>query len=382
MAEQAQGTKGRSGISLFKIAGIGISLDYSWFIIFALVIWSLSAGYFPRTFPGQTSQAYWTAGFIATFLFFASVLFHELAHSLMAIRSGIKIPEITLFLFGGVSHLAEEPRDPQTELKVAIVGPLSSFLLALLFWGIKQSLMADEASMAAAILDYLAWINFALGLFNLIPGFPLDGGRILRAVRWWQTGSLTQATKIASDIGKGFALALMILGGLQIFAGFLIGGLWLIFIGIFLKGIAEGGYQQVVIRQSLEGVATARVMVHEVVSVPPELPVSQLIADYFLHYGYKGFPVLEGSKVVGIVSLNDVKEVPEEEQRTRNVGQVMTPMDDRFAISPDISLAEALKKMAQFEVSRLLVMRDGQMIGMITKTGLLRFLEIKRVLEG
>jgi Zn-dependent protease/predicted transcriptional regulator len=382
MAEQLAG-RGRSGVfSLFKIAGIRISLDYSWFIVFALVIWSLSAGYFPRNFPGQTTQTYWIAGLIATLLFFASVLIHELSHSLMAMRSGIHIPEITLFLFGGVSKLSEEPRDPKTELKIAIVGPLSSFGLALLFWAMQKLFSGSGVSLTKAVLHYLAWINLALGIFNLIPGFPLDGGRILRALRWWKTGSLTQATKLASDVGKGFAVALMLLGGLQIFAGFLIGGLWLLFIGMFLRSVAEGGYQEVVVRQMLQGVQVDEVMVREVVSVAPDLPVNQLINGYFLHYGYKGFPVAQGGRVLGMVSVFNVKGLPEDEQKNKTVAQVMEPLSDDLLISPQVSLTEALRKTGQTEAGRLVVMQGGKMVGLISKTGLLRYLEMKRILEG
>ena len=165
------------GITLFKIFGIRISLDFSWFIIFALVFFALSAGYMPRAFPGQTSQSYWVAGFIATLLFFASVMIHEIAHSLVAIHHGIDIPEITLFIFGGVSRLSQEPSDPQTEFKIAVVGPLTSFVLAGFFWGLGVLLKNFSPSLIAVVVGYLAWINLILGIFNLVPGFPLDGGR-------------------------------------------------------------------------------------------------------------------------------------------------------------------------------------------------------------
>jgi len=379
--ENRREIENKRGFKLFKIAGIQITLDYSWFIIFVLVVWSLSAGYFPRYYPGQSTQTYWIAGLIAAFFFFASVLIHELSHSLMAIHAGIKIPDITLFIFGGVSRLSEEAKDPKTELKIALVGPLSSFALALIFWTLKNSLEGTQPSLMVVIFDYLAWINVALGIFNLVPGFPLDGGRVLRALWWWRTGSLTRATKVASDIGKGFALALMILGGFQIFAGALIGGLWFIFIGMFLRGVAESGYQELVLRQSLEGVQVQEVMIQDAVTVPPQLSLRQLITEYFLRYGYRGFPVVQDGKVLGVVSVANVKGIPEEEQGIKTVGEVMTPLSDRLLIAPEASLTEALKKMVQEDVGRLLVMRGDQMIGMITKTGLLRFLEIKNILE-
>jgi Zn-dependent protease/predicted transcriptional regulator len=382
MAQIEQDTPVRGGLSLFKVAGIRLRLDYTWFIVFALVLFALSAGYLPRTFPGQEPQTYWLAGLVATLLFFASVVIHELAHSLVAVRSGIPIPEITLFIFGGVSRLGHEPKDPHTEFKVAVVGPLSSFVLAALFGGLRFVLSGLEPSLLVVVIGYLAWINVALGVFNLIPGFPLDGGRILRAYLWWQSGSLTRATKVATDIGKGFAVALMILGGLQIFAQNLVNGLWFLFIGMFLRGMSIQGYEELIIRKALEGVKVEEVMVREVVAVPPDLPLSRLVHDYFLHYAYRGFPVVDQGKVMGMVSVVEVRRVPPEQHDTRRVADIMTPLGPELLISPDTSLAEALVRMSQEEQDRLLVLQPDQTLaGLITKTGLLRFVQVKRILE-
>jgi Zn-dependent protease len=369
------------GISLFKIAGIRISLDFSWFIIFGLVLFALSAGYLPRAFPGQDTQTYWIAGLVATLLFFASVMLHELAHSLVAIRHGIDIPEITLFIFGGVSRLSQEPADPKTEFKIAVVGPLTSFILAAAFGALGLALKGLQPSIIPVVVGYLAWINLALGIFNLIPGFPLDGGRILRAFLWWKTGSLTRATKVAADFGKGFALAIMILGGLQIFAGALINGLWLLFIGMFLRGMSVQGYEELIIRKSLEGVRVDEVMVREVVSVPPHLTISQLIHDYFLHFAYRGFPVVDQGRVQGVVSVSAVRQLPREDYDRRQVAEIMTPLTADLLIDGNTSLAEALVKMTRQEQDRLLILKGGQLAGLLTKTGLLRFVQIKQVLE-
>lgn len=382
MAENVSEKSSTGGIFLFRIAGIQIILDYSWFIIFALILWSLSAGYFPRNFSGHSTQAYWISGLIATFFFFFSVIAHELAHSLMALRIGIKIPEIRLFLFGGVARISEEAQNPKDEFAIAIVGPLSSFVLAFIFWNVKNLIAGDASSLIVAVFGYLAWINLALGIFNLIPGFPLDGGRILRAFWWWKTGSVTRATKVASDIGKGFAVALIILGAFDIFAGSLVGGLWFIFIGMFLRGVAEGGYQEVVMKQVFEGVRVEDVMVTEdVVSVSPDLFLKGLISQYFLRYGYKGFPVVENGNVLGVVPLEKIREIPEEAQETTTVRQVMVSLENDITIRPDDSLVEALKKMNLRGISRLVVMQENKMVGLITKTGLIRFMEIKRILE-
>jgi len=368
-------------ISLFSIAGIRIKLDFSWFIIFALVLFALSAGYLPRVYPGQETQIYWLAGFIATLLFFASVMLHELAHSLMAIRHGIDIPEITLFIFGGVSRLSQEPADPNTEFKVAVVGPLTSFALAAAFWALHSLLQGFEPSLIVVVIGYLMWINLALGIFNLVPGFPLDGGRLLRAFLWWKTGSLTRATKVASDFGKGFAVALMILGGLQIFAGALINGLWFIFIGMFLRGMSVQGYEELVIRKSLEGMHVEEVMVGEVVTVPPDLTISQLVHDYFLHYAYRGFPVVDQGRVQGVVSVTAVRQLPREVYDNRQVTDIMTPLQDDLVIDRKASLADALMKITRKEQDRLLVLDGDRLAGLVTKTGLVRFVQIKQVLE-
>jgi Zn-dependent protease/CBS domain-containing protein len=370
-----------SGINLFKVAGIQINIDVSWFIIFLLVLWSLSAGYFPRQFPGQTAQIYWGAGLVATLLFFFSVLFHEMSHSLMAQRCGIEISEIKLFIFGGVARLSEDSKNPVTEFKIAVVGPLSSFVLAIFFWFCHKLLGGLQFPLAQAVTGYLVWINVALGIFNLLPGFPLDGGRILRAILWYKTGSLSRATKWASDVGKGLAVALMVLGALQIFAGMLIGGIWLIFIGMFLRGVAEGGYQEVVMRQSLEDVEVHEVMIEDVVTVQPDLTVRELVTDYFLKYGFKGFPVMDGGKVSGVISLAEIKDIDRDHDQTTRVADIMLSLEDTMVISPDTSLVIAMRKMLTENIARLLVMENDQLLGMITKTGLMRFLEIRNILE-
>jgi len=380
--EAEEGKKAAVGrVHLFEISGIKINIDYSWLIIFVLVLWSLSSGYFPRYYPNHSTQLYWIAGLVGTLLFFSSILVHELSHSLTAVRSGIQIPEITLFIFGGVARLSQEPTSAATEFKIAVAGPLSSFALAGIFWAITAALQGHAQSLIVAVFEYLAWINLALAIFNLVPGYPLDGGRILRAVVWWKTGSIARATRWAADIGKGFAWALMIFGGVQIFAGALIGGLWLLFIGMFLRGVAAAGYQEVMMKQSLEGVRVKEVMVENVVSTSPDLPLDDLTDKFFLRYGHGGFPVVEQGRPVGLVSLSDIGNISPEERRTKTVRDVMNPLNAELEIDPNASLVEALKKMAQRGVGRLLVMDRDRMAGMITKTGLLRFLEIKRILE-
>ncbi|HSF19039.1 MAG TPA: site-2 protease family protein [Vicinamibacteria bacterium] len=375
------GERMERGIQLFRVAGIRIVIDYSWFAIFLLVLFSLSVGYFPQEHPDESGVTYWIAGLAATLLFFLSILLHELAHSLMAIRSGISIPSITLFVFGGVSKLSEEAKDPGTELKIAIVGPLTSFFLALLFWAMSRLVEPVALPLVVSTLDYLALINGALGVFNLIPGFPLDGGRVLRAIWWRRTGSLQAATRLVSDLGKGFALALMLLGAVQIFFHNLLGGAWLLFIGMFLRGVAERGYQDMMLRGALEGVQVSDVMVRDVVTVSPRTSLRDLVNDYFLRYGYHGFPVLEQNRAVGLVSISSLAGVREEELAEKTVAAVMTPLDDSRIIAADAPLIEALTRMAPSGVGRLVVMVGQNMVGLITRTGLARLVEIRRQLN-
>ena len=365
----------------FQVAGITIGFDYSWFIIFGLVLLALSGGYFPHYYPGYHTQTYWIAGIFATLFFFGSLVIHELAHSLVAIRSGIEIKEITLFIFGGVSRITEEPKDPVTELKIAVVGPLASFALALVFWLIMILFAKFQLVLLTGIFYYLAWINLALGIFNLIPGFPLDGGRLFRALFWWWTDSITRATRVATDLGKGFAIALMVLGGVQIFRGDLIGGIWFIFIGMFLRGMSQRGYEEVVVRRTLENVPVREIMTREVVTVTANLSLYELIYHYFLQYPYRGFPVKDDGRILGMISLNQVKDIPPGEYPVLSVRDFVIRLNNDMVIVPEGTLDQAMKQMTQTDLDRLLVMQQGELVGLITRKSLMRFVEIKQILE-
>ncbi|MEJ2093168.1 MAG: site-2 protease family protein [Syntrophobacterales bacterium] len=369
-------------IGRFKVAGIIVGFDYSWFIIFSVVLLALAGGYFPHYYAGYGVETYWIAGLIATLLFFASVLAHELAHSLVAVHMGIDIKEITLFIFGGVSRITEEPKDPVTELQIAVVGPLSSFVLAGVFWVFMAIFKYFGLILLTGIFYYLAWINLALGIFNLIPGFPLDGGRIFRSLYWWQTGSLTRATRVAADMGKGFAMALMILGGVQIFMGDLVDGLWFIFIGMFLRGMSQQGYEEVLIRKTLEHVPVQEMMTREVVTVPADMNLDKLVHQYFLQYPYGGFPVIdEFGQVAGLITLAKIKDIPPQEYPVLTVKQFMIPRSKDILTTPGMHLDEAMQKMVENNLDRLLVMQQNHLVGIITQTTLTRFVEIQKILK-
>jgi Zn-dependent protease/predicted transcriptional regulator len=373
--------EGREGIELFRLAGVSVAIDYSWLIIFALVLWGLSAGYFPEQYPGFALSSYWIVGLIATLLFFASVLIHELSHAWMGNRLGEKVSRITLFIFGGMAHLSGEPESPAIEFKVAGIGPLTSLALGVLFWGIHQTIPAAPAlTLWRAVFRYLAFINIALALFNLLPGFPLDGGRLLRALLWWRSGNLTRATAQAADWGQGIAFGLIALGAFEIFGGALIGGLWLIFIGLFLRSAALASYQHVFVDQLLSKLRVRDIMVADPVTLPPDLPVSEAVEKYFLHLGFGGFPVVSEGQVMGVLSLPLVSSCPAEQRSTRRVRDIMRRVDESVAIPASATVAQALHQMAEANAGRLLVMEGNRLAGLITRAGIARLVQMRMML--
>lgn len=369
-------------IDLFKIGGIQIAIDYSWVVIFLLVLWSLSAGYFPLAYPGYGWARYWIVGLVATILFFASVLIHELSHSLVGNRLGQNVRRITLFIFGGMAHLSREPSDPMVEVRIAAAGPITSLLLGGIFWLI-QLLVHGVATVPlwTAMLRYLAYVNVALAIFNLLPGFPLDGGRLLRGFLWRRSGDLRAATAQAADWGAGIAFGLMALGVLEIFSGALVGGLWLIFIGMFLRGAARASYYGVVIEHALRGATVRDLMITDPIVVPGKMSVEQAIEGQFLHYGFGGFPVGHDDEIEGLVSLSELKHCPRNERAVRTVRDIMRPAADALKIPANASIADALRNMVASDSSRLLVTDGNRVVGLITRSTITRFIQLKTELE-
>lgn len=370
-------------INVARIAGVQIAIDYSWLLIFLLVLWSLSAGYFPRAYPGYSPADYWGIGLAATVLFFLSVVVHELAHAMVANRLGQPVRRITLFIFGGMAHLSREPKNARTELAIAAVGPLSSLALAGLFWGIATLLAARDAGpLWVATFEYLSYINAALAVFNLLPGFPLDGGRILRGILWLRSGDLRRATARAADWGVGIAFGLMALGIWQIFMGALIGGLWLIFIGMFLRGAARASYQSMLVEQALAGARVGDLMIEHPVVVPGDLPVSRAVDEHFMRHGFGGFPVGHDAEIEGLVSLRQVTACPPEDRSRRTVREIMRPAGDRVTIPVSAPVSDALRRMEEADTGRLLVTDGGRVVGLVTRTGITRFIRLRADLEG
>jgi len=364
-------------IDLFKVAGVQIAVDYSWLIIFALVLGSLSAGYFPSLHPGLTRVEYWLVGLVATLLFFASVVTHELSHAVVANLLGQPIDRISLFIFGGMAHLGHEPTSARDELKIAAAGPLSSFVLGALFLAIPRALHLDEQSMWASVFNYLGLINFALGFFNLLPGFPLDGGRILRAVLWQRSGDFRQATARASEWGKGVAYGLMFLGALEIFGGALIGGIWMIFIALFLKGAASASYQGLVIEQVLGSLPVSELMARDPITIDADTAVVDVINDHFMRHGHGGYPVMRDNRVAGLLALSQIRDCPAAERASKRISEIMRPLDPSIVIAATAPVSNALRQMAESDSARLLVMEQERLIGLITRSAIAHFMMMR-----
>ncbi|MFQ5585336.1 MAG: site-2 protease family protein [Thermodesulfobacteriota bacterium] len=367
------------GLKLFKVIGIQISLDYTWFIIFALVAWTLAQGYFPTVVPEQALWIYIAMGVVSSLLLFVCILLHELSHSYVANKLGMDIRGITLFIFGGVAELSGEPDDPRTELKIAIAGPLASGTLALLFWLIKEGLTALALfPLIASVCGYLVIINIVVVVFNMIPGFPLDGGRVLRAVWWMKSGNLQVATLTASRVGKGFALFLIFFGLLQLVTGNIIGGLWAVFIGIFLQQAAESGYRELLMKNSLRGVRIGDVMTREVVTVSPDDSLQVIVDDYLFKHHFVSFPVVSASRLVGMLNLGDIRGVQREKWRETRVRDVMEPLPQQTLVSPRDTAIEVLSKMATLGAGRFPVVEGGRLVGIISRRDIMKLMAFKR----
>jgi len=368
----------RNALHLGRIWGIEIGLDYSWFVVFALVTWTLSAHYFPLSYPFWSPNTYWLVGLLTSLLFFASVLAHELGHSLVAIRSGIPVRSITLFIFGGVARIVREPTRPLQEFWIALAGPAVSVTLGVLFGAIAVGLPDPQAPLAA-LAGWLSTINFVLALFNLIPGFPLDGGRVLRAVLWGISGDLLKATRAASWVGRAVAY-LFILGGIVLFfmgPQYWLNGIWLAFIGWFLEHAASTSYRQLALRELLSGHVARELLVSDPPWVPRDLTLDRLVDEYILRTGRRCFPVVETDKLLGIVTLHHVKGVPPSARASTKVEAVMTPLEETVKVAPDETLSSLLEQMTADGVNQVLVVQGERLLGLVSREQLLEFIRTR-----
>lgn len=370
-------------IDLFSIFGFKIRLDLSWFVVVVLITWSLAVLYFPQAYEDLTPAAYWTMGVLGALGLFASVIAHELSHATVARRFGVEMRGITLFIFGGVAEMADEPPSPKTEFWIAVAGPIASFVVGGLLFAVGAVLSLPVE--AAAVVGYLATINVVLAVFNLIPAFPLDGGRILRSILWQWKDSLRWATRVTSAIGAGFGflliglgVLLLVVGGMQAF----VSAMWLALIGLFLRGAAQMSYQQLLLRRVLEGEPVSRFMVSEPVSVPRHISVTELVEDYVYRHHFKLYPVVDGDRLVGCVTTRQIKELPREEWDTTTVGALAEGCSPDNSVAPDADAMEVLSRMSRNRSSRLLVVDGGRLVGIIALKDLLEFFSLKIELEA
>lgn len=374
---------GRS-FDLFTIFGFKIRLDLSWFVVAVLVTWSLAAGYFPSAHPDLPRATYWAMGAAGAFLLFASVVAHELSHALVARRFGLEMRGITLFIFGGVAEMTDEPPSAKAEFWVAIAGPIASLAIAAAFFGLAAGTPGPEA--VAGVIGYLATINVVLAVFNLIPAFPLDGGRILRSALWHWRGDLRWATKVTSTIGSGFGTLLIVLGVVLLVTGgseAFVSAMWMGLIGLFLRGAAQSSYQQLLLRRTLEGEPVSRFMQTQPVVVPRHLSVEELVSEYVYRYHFKLFPVVDGDRLVGCVTTRQIKELPREEWGRTSVGVLVEGCSKDNSIAPGADAMQALSRMSGGRVSRLMVVDDaGRLVGILSLKDLLEFLSLKIELES
>jgi Zn-dependent protease/predicted transcriptional regulator len=369
-------------LTLFRLFGFSVRVDLSWVFIAVLVTWSLAHGLFPTQFPGHSPAVYWTLGVLGAAGLFGSIVFHELCHSLVARRFGIEMRGITLFIFGGVAEMGREPPSPRSEFLMAAAGPLSSLFLALVLSVARFVASPVVPEPVDGLLWYLQLINVTLALFNVLPAFPLDGGRMLRAFLWARRGNIRWATRITSGIGSGFGMVMIALGVLTFLKGNFITGVWWFLIGLFLRGAANAAYQQLVLRRALEGEPVRTFMTPDPVTVDPSLYVRDLVEQYLYRTHHKLYPVVDEGALLGCVTLGQVKGVPREKWDWVRVQDITQPCAEENSIQPGADAMEAMTRMRRFGVSRRMVVEDGRLVGVITLKDLMGFLSMKVELES
>lgn len=369
-------------ISLFSLFGFKVKLDFSWFILAVLIAWSLATEVFPDYFSGLAKATYWWMGIAGALGLFVSIVFHEFCHSIVARYYGLSMKGITLFVFGGVAEMEDEPQSPKVELLMALAGPASSVLLGGIFFVLGRAGKNIGLPLSiVAVLGYLSWINIILAVFNLVPAFPLDGGRVLRSILWAIKHNLRWATHIASFLGSAFGIFLIIVGIASFISGNFIGGLWYSLIGLFVRNASNLSYKQLIIRRALAGEHVDRFMKPDPITVAPTLTVAQLVREYFYKYHYKMFPVVEDGTVRGSISTRQIKDIPHSQWDDLKIGDLTEPVSKENSVSMHEDAIKALSLMSNTQNSRLMVIDDGKLEGIVTLKDLLKFLALKIDLE-
>ncbi|MFY9753492.1 MAG: site-2 protease family protein [Candidatus Acidiferrales bacterium] len=369
MKQPAEG----SGFQIGRIFGIAIYLHASWLIIFALIALTLR-GYFQSLHPTWTPQQLWILGIATSVMFFVSLVFHELSHSMVARHYKIPVQSITLFVFGGLARIGREPDNAKQEVNIAIAGPLSSLFLGGCFWLIWRYVHGSEMVTSAA--SYLWWINVVLALFNLVPGFPLDGGRILRGIAWGITKNFTRATQIATTAGKVFGYAMILYGVWRAVNGNLFGGLWIAFIGWFLLSASQESFVQVAIRNTLTGVRAADIMTSDVPTVTRDMSIEEYVAEV-LRTGKRAHIVIGAGTPVGLITLQAASSMPRDEWTTNSIQAVMLPLGQIHSATPDEPALGVLERMQNEDINQMPVISDGSIVGMIARDTILKVLQTR-----
>lgn len=370
-------------IRVARIFGIPIQIHSSWLIVFFLIAWSLAIGYFPRVGPELGTPTLIALGVSAAVLFFAALLLHELAHSYIAMREGLPVRSITLFVFGGVAQMTREPRSAGAEFRMAIAGPLTSIAVGVAFGALAWA--ADRTALPRELLllfQYLAYINVAVAVFNMLPAFPLDGGRVFRSAIWYLTRSRLRATQVASLVGQGFAYLMIGFGLFRALGGNPVGGLWMVFIGWFLLQAAQASYQQALIRQALRGIEARDVMREDVAAVPSDITLAEFVEDYLMRSRESEFCVMEDGRLRGLIALQDVKRVPREQWAEVRVEQAMTREDECPTVRASQGAYEALILLGSEHATQVVVREGGRVVGAITRVDLLAFIRNRLELEN
>jgi Zn-dependent protease/CBS domain-containing protein len=373
----------RSEIVLFDVAGFTVKVDWSWAIIAVLIAWSLAEGLFPSLYVGLPPLTYWWMGVAGVIGLFLSILLHELSHSVVARYYKVPIRGITLFIFGGVAELEDEPHSPKIEFRMAIVGPLVSLGLGgLLYLSMKVGQGAAWPEPVIGILHYLMSLNIVLALFNLVPGFPLDGGRVLRAVLWARWHDLHRATRVASKAGVWFGIVLMGLGALSVLGGDLGTGIWWILIGLFLRNAAAGAYYDLRTRELMRSRKVRDFMSGSPIAVNPEMSIQRFVDEFVLRYHHEFYPVVIDGRIIGSISLAQIRTVPRDSWASKTVGDVLVPLSDENAIEAEIGAMAALRAMQRHKATRLMVIDGGILVGILALKDLLKSLSLEVSLKG
>jgi Zn-dependent protease len=370
-------------IKIFSLLGFEVSVDISWVAMAALVVWSLSTGFFPHLYKGLSVQTYWTMGAVGALGLFLSIIGHEFCHSVVARRFGIPMNGITLFIFGGVAEMDDEPPGAKAEFFMAIVGPLSSALLAVIFYALHVLGVAGRWSPPVnGLLRYLSMVNGLLAGFNLLPAFPLDGGRIMRSILWKFKNDLPWATDIASRIGSGFGVFFVVWGLFTIVTGNFISGFWYFLIGIFLQRATGMSYQQVQVRKALAGQPVRRFMKKDPVTVSPFVTIQEFVEGYVYAYHFDMFPVVDGGRLVGCVTIADVRSVDRDLWPSETVQGLLRRCSAENTVGPETDAGKVLALMSKTNRSRLIVAKGDRLEGIVTLKDMLGFLALKLELEG